>query len=145
MMDAQFNQYTYSYHQFLLVFYTLFFCVPFILQLDYNIDWLVIVCNISCLIVAMILTLILYLDWHFGRYSSIRELMSLTTIINLGQYISFFGYFVWRIKNYQFSVLPNDPEHIHMEVESFVAIVHVYIIFGMIIKIMDIIKFTNTF
>jgi len=145
MINAEFNQYAYSYHQFLLIFYTGFFCIPFILQLDIDNSWVVILCNCSCLVVSITLTLILYLDWYYGRYSSIKEIMSVATSINVGQYISYFGYFIWRIRNYDISVLPDDPEHIYMESESLIAIIHVFIIFGMIIKLMDIIKFTNTF
>jgi hypothetical protein len=39
----------------LLIIYVLFFCIPFILQLDFDHDKVVIGCNISCLLVALMM------------------------------------------------------------------------------------------
>jgi len=84
IIDTQFDQYSYYYHMWLLIIYVIFFCIPFILQLDFDDHKLVIGCNISCLSVCIGLLSILFNDYRFGRYKKFSEILNLMTIINVG-------------------------------------------------------------
>lgn len=139
IIDTQFDQYSYYYHMWLLIIYVTFFCIPFILQLDFEEKKAVIGCNISCLSVCIGLLSILFNDYRFGRYKKFSEIFNLMTTINVGQYLIYICYFFWRINHADQIVLPNDPEHLHFQRETILALVHFYIILGMIFKIMDII------
>ena len=88
------------------------------------------------------------IDFIFGRYvNRAKEILNASTIINIAQYLAYFFYFVWRLFIHDFGavVLPDDPKHHHMDRDMFQAIIHWFIILCMIVKIMDIIQFTDRF
>lgn len=145
IIDAQFDQYSYFYHMWLLIIYVLFFCVPFILQLDFDHYELVIGCNVSCLIVCITFLTLIKNDYSCGRYKKFTEMLDFMTVINIGQYVVYICYFIWRVLNSDSIVLPNDPTHEQFQKETILALVHFYIILGMIFKIMDIIQYTSLF
>ena len=94
--------------------------------------------------------MIYVLDYAYGRYKSVLDTLSTFAFINISQYIIYIVYFIWRMANLDHTALPNDPNNIenqleNMRLEIVVSVVNCYIIFGMIIKIMDIIIFIDAF
>ena len=92
-----------------------------------------------------------YNNYIRGRYNSIREYFHYASAfarIHIFAYLTYICYFIWRLGTTHKKALPEDEsKHKHDEIseEVFVSISSVIILFGMIIRLMDMIKFTETF